>query len=171
MSNRLSIKIDFSIHDKKWKSYPLRQKLNQTSTLAWKVKVASVFFIWPHFPNNCCLHNDTMGIDTCSWRLVCSRESLHCYMETCNKDTILYFRNEKREIPAQYVPCNVLQVVTLKFFIPRTQFRNTTNIYVCQIDMNIPNLFMEPHEIITSHLWPSEKYFIWIKIIQRTHQP
>ena len=37
--------------------------------------------------------------------------------------------------------------------------------------MNIPNLFMEPHEIITSHLWPSEKYFIWIKIIQRTHQP
>lgn len=50
-------------------------------------------------------------------------------------------------------------------------FWANTNIYVCQIDMNIPNVFMEPHEIITSHLWPSEKYFIWIKIIQRTHQP
>ena len=34
----------------------LRQKLNQTSTLAWKVKVDSVFYL-ATFPNNHCLHN------------------------------------------------------------------------------------------------------------------
>ena len=106
---------------KKWKSYLSSPEIESNFHLSVKSKGCLRFYL-ATFPNNYCLHNDTMGIDTCSWPLVCSRESLHCYMETCNKDTILYFRYEKREIPAQYVPWNVLQVVTLKFLIPRTQF-------------------------------------------------
>lgn len=65
-----------------------------------------------------------MGIDTRHGPVSSceSRPYMHLYMETCNRDKILYFRYEKREILTPYVPWNVPKVVILKFLIQRTQF-------------------------------------------------
>ena len=117
---------------KKWKSYLSSPEIESNFHLSVKSKGCLRFYL-ATFPNNYCLHNASYmtqwhnGQWWCPrYPMVSSRESrlqhVHLYRETCNKDTILYFRYEKREIPAQYVPWNVLQVVTLKFLIPRTQF-------------------------------------------------
>ena len=140
----------------------LRQKLNQTSTLAWKVKVDFDFYL-ATFPNNHCLHNAshmTQWVLTpaAAWSVLV-RAGPTCtstgklVMET--KFYISGLKNVKFLLRTCHEMC--FRWSYWSFWCKELNsyfFCFKTNIYVCQIDMNIPILFMELHEIITSHLWP-----------------
>ena len=160
----------------------LRQKLNQTSTLAWKVKVDSIFYL-ATFPNNYCLHNAsymTQWVLTpaTTWSVLVRAGPTCTFTGKLVIEANFYIsgmKNVKFLVRTCHEMCfrwsywSFWSKVLNSYF---DLFCFKTNIHVCQIDMNIPILFMELHEIITFTFGLKKKYLnIWIKIIQRTHQP
>ena len=154
---------------KKWKSYLSSPEIESNFHLSVKSKGCLRFYL-ATFPNNYCLHNashDTMPqwammAPPLAWSVLVRASSNMCtstgklviktQFYISGMKNVKFLLSTCHEMGFSWSQWNFWSQELNSYF-----FCFKTNIYVCQIDMNIPNLFMELHEIITSHLWPSEK--------------